>query len=151
LNPTATFVIFSLIVEYYQFNYTHTRAPQICPARNTVDCQLAAKGENKVSDAGKSFAIKISQVPAIRVIGMKVRTNMSATATDCPKLYGTKPLRRACRKCRGITAQLTTFLKQWIIKAGVFDYWAAVSAAQDAPTPLGMEALDLPEGLYENP
>lgn len=95
----------------------------------------------------KEFTIKVAQVPGIRVMGIKIRTTMATAPSDCPKLWH-ETFAPRMQEVQGGNNTAYGVSEVVDCQAGIFDYWAAMSAAKDAATPAGMEALDLPAGLY---
>lgn len=95
----------------------------------------------------KEFDIKVSPVPAARVIGIKIRTDMSKAMVDCPKLWH-ETFAPRMQEVEGFNGTAYGVSEVVDCQTGIFDYWAAASATSDAPIPAGMEALDLPAGLY---
>ena len=95
----------------------------------------------------KSFEVKVSPVPAARVMGIKIRTNMTTAMVDCPKLWH-EAFAPRMQEVQGFNGTAYGVSEVVDCQAGIFDYWAAVPAAPNAPIPAGMEALDLPDGLY---
>lgn len=99
------------------------------------------------SAENKTFEINVSPVPAARVIGIKIRTDMSKATVDCPKLWH-ETFAPRMQEVDGFNGTAYGVSQTVDCQAGIFDYWAAVPAAPDAPIPAGMEALDMPAGLY---
>ena len=99
------------------------------------------------ANVNKEFEIKVSPTPAQRVMGIKVRTSMAAAMTDCPKLWH-ETFAPRMHEVDGFNGTAYGVSEVVDCQAGVFDYWAAVPAAPNAPAPEGMESLDLPGGLY---
>lgn len=95
----------------------------------------------------KSFEVTVSPVPAARVIGIKIRTDMGKAMLDGPKLWHETfvPRMQEMENLNGTAYGVSEVVD---CQAGIFDYWAAMPARPDAPVPAGMEALDLPAGLY---
>ena len=97
--------------------------------------------------AKKEFAIKVSQIPAVRVMGVKIRTTMHAAPTDCARLWNETFMPRM-QDVPGANGAAYGISEAIDCEAGIFDYWAAVPAAQGAAALPGMDILDLPGGLY---
>ena len=95
----------------------------------------------------KAFEVKVNPVPAARVMGIKIRTSMNTAMVDCPKLWH-ETFAPRMQEVEGFNGTAYGVSEAVDCQAGIFDYWAAVPAAKDAPIPAGMEALDLPAGLY---
>lgn len=99
------------------------------------------------SAENKTFEINVSPVPAVRVIGIKVRTDMGKAMVDCPKLWDETFVPRM-QEVEALNCTAYGVSEVVDCQAGIFDYWAALPAAPNAPIPAGMGALDLPTGLY---
>ena len=97
--------------------------------------------------AEKEFEIKVAPVPAARVMGLKIRTSLAAAPQDCPKLWH-EDFAPRMKEVKGFNGTAYGVSAMVDCEAMIFDYWAAVSAAQNAALPSGMEALDLPAGSY---
>ena len=99
------------------------------------------------STENKTFEINVSPVPAARVIGIKIRTDMGKAMIDCPQLWH-ETFAPRMQEVEGFNGTAYGVSEVVDCQAGIFDYWAAVPATPNAPIPAGMEALDLPAGLY---
>ena len=95
----------------------------------------------------KEFTIKVGQIPAVRVLGIKVRTTMHDAPADCAKLWHETFMPRM-QEVPGGNGTAYGISEVIDIEAGIFDYWAAMATTHNANTPAGMETLDLPAGLY---
>ena len=95
----------------------------------------------------KEFSMQVSQIPAVRVMGIKVRTTMQDAPADCAKLWRETFMPRM-QEVPGGNGAAYGVSEVVDIRDGIFDYWAAVPTTHDASAPVGMEALDLPAGLY---
>ena len=95
----------------------------------------------------KTFAINVAPVQGVRVMGMKIRTSMATAPTDCSKLWHETfgPRMSEVPGHTGVSYGISEMVN---CETGIFDYWAAAAANQEATPPAGMEALDLPGGLY---
>ncbi len=94
-----------------------------------------------------SFEITVVGFPAKHLIGMKVRTDMQKAQTDCTALWQTFGPRivdiPGCTgECKG------SFGVSVMLNENDFDYGAAVEVAPETTVPNGMEAFELPAGLY---
>lgn len=96
--------------------------------------------------AKKEFTIKVSQVPGVRVMGIKIRTTMADAPADCAKLWHETFMPRVQEVPGGNGSSYG--VSEVDCQAGILYYWAAVPTTQDAVALSGMEAFDLPAGLY---
>ncbi len=95
----------------------------------------------------KIFEIKTAPVSGVRAMGIKIRTTMASASADCPKLWH-ETFAPRMREVQGYNNTAYGISEVVDCQSGIFDYWAAVPADRDAVVPAGMEALDLPAGLY---
>ncbi len=100
-----------------------------------------------LSPLKKEFEIKVAPVPALRVIGLKIRTSLAAAPQDCPKLWRESfaPRMKEVTGFNGTAYGVSVMVD---CEAMIFDYLAAVPAAPDAALPSGMEAMSLSGGFY---
>lgn len=95
------------------------------------------------------FAVSLEERPALRVMGVKVGTDMDHASLDCPALWKAfEPRMRevACSRPESYGISVLTGNPE---KNGcAFDYWAALPAAKDAPLPEGMEEFRLFAGTH---
>jgi Uncharacterized protein conserved in bacteria len=96
----------------------------------------------------EKYTVTVVERSEENIVGMKIATDMSHAAEDCPKLWHDVFGPRMCEvqcdgEARSYGASFTTD-----IQTGRFDYWAAMPLRKDAPVPEGMEKAILPAGLY---
>ena len=91
-----------------------------------------------------NFEITVKDLPARRLAGMVIRTNMQQASVDCPAIWQAFGPRMAEFSGRGEAYGVSVMLSA----DGTFDYWAAVEIQADAAVPEGLTAVDLPGGLY---
>ena len=87
------------------------------------------------------FEIKIVDLPAKGLMGIKVRTNMEKAREDCPALW-----QKFCPQMPQIFGKESYGLSI-MLNAQDFDYWAAAEAPAGA-APAGMENVTIPAGAY---
>lgn len=91
------------------------------------------------------FTIEVVTREAVRVVGMKVRTDMASAPDDCPRLwreiFGPRMPEVATFPGPSYGASL-------MVDEEHFDYWAALPYREGDPVPPGMALLDLAGGLY---
>ena len=95
----------------------------------------------------QEFTIKVSQIPGVRVMGIKTRTTMTDAPTDCTKLWHETFMPRM-QEVPGGNGSFYGISEVIDYQAGIFDYWAAAPTTQDSAALPGMDVLDLPAGLY---
>ncbi len=96
----------------------------------------------------KHFAVSVADLPALELIGLKIRTNMQTCQDDCPKLWQETfaPWMRSlypqgnCPSWGASTA--------YDAATGNFDYWAMIKPPKDLSIPETLKAFTLPAGLY---
>ena len=95
----------------------------------------------------EEFESKIAPAPALRVIGMKIRSSLEFASRDCPKLWQESfaPRMTEVVGFNGAAYGVSVMID---CETMTFDYLAAVSAAPDAAVPSGMEAMSLSGGTY---
>lgn len=98
-------------------------------------------------NANDKSAITVSEQPAVRLIGMSVRTSMAKVPADCGALFARFGPRMGEVATNGGGASYgVSFMVEGSQDA--FDYWAALPAAGDAPVPAGMAECQIPAGLH---
>ncbi len=93
------------------------------------------------------FSVTVIQRPAVRIAGLKVRTNILRAKDDCPRLWHDEFGPRMAELASGPSE---SYGVSWMVDgtAGIFDYGAAMPLTEGAAIPRGMLAAELPEGLY---
>ena len=91
-----------------------------------------------------SLEIAVVSFPAKHLLGVKVRTSMQSSATDCPALWQAFSPRIAEMFMMGNA----TFGVSVMVNENDFDYWAAVESSSNTAVPDGMETTEIPAGLY---
>jgi AraC family transcriptional regulator len=94
-----------------------------------------------------TFEVSAAPFPAKHLIGIKVRTSMQSSATDCPALWQTFAPRMAEIQT-GIAGGSAAFGVSVMVNDNDFDYWATIEASTNTAVPTGMETIGLPAGLY---
>lgn len=96
----------------------------------------------------KSFVVSVAEHLAVKLIGIKIRTNMQTCMADCPRLWEDTFVpwihklypENNCPSWGASTA--------YDAATGSFDYWALVKAPEGQPVPKELKAFTLPAGLY---
>ncbi|MCC8164763.1 MAG: GyrI-like domain-containing protein [Planctomycetes bacterium] len=94
------------------------------------------------------FTVTIVEKPTIKAAGMKVRTSMAKSHEDCPKLWSDAFGPRMMSFPADPAYPEQSFGISVMVDEDVFDYWAVMPLAPGAAVPEGMEARDVPGGLY---
>lgn len=99
-----------------------------------------------------SFQVAIAERPELLLYGLKVRTNMTKAAEDCPRLWekdfvpkmhelsGT-PMNQYPGDSYGLSFVVD-------LRTGTFDYWAAMPLGAGISEPKEFSKVTLPGGLY---
>lgn len=95
----------------------------------------------------KEMEPKIVQKEAFTVVGLKVRCAIGQTS-NIPQLWGQLMARMG--KIQGLAEQGNSYgaMTNYDEAGGGWDYIAAFRVEPAAPTPAGMERVDLPAGTY---
>jgi AraC family transcriptional regulator len=91
-----------------------------------------------------SFIVSVVEFPAKYLIGIKVRTSMQGSSTDCPALWQTFAPRIAEIKADDNAAYGVSVM----LNDNDFDYWAAIGSPSNTAVPVGMQTIEIPAGLY---
>jgi len=91
------------------------------------------------------FTINVVEREAIKIVGLKVRTSMQTSMTDCPALWEKDfgPRMPELATYPGLSYGASQMVDQ-----ENFDYWAALTYREGDPVPSGMGLLDLAAGPY---
>ena len=94
------------------------------------------------------ITVTIVERPAVRIAGLAVRTDMVKAGQDCPALWHEQFGPRMGELCP--SGGCESYGASWLVDmaAGTFDYCAALPLKEGLTLPEGMQAWDLPAGLY---
>lgn len=100
----------------------------------------------------KPFAVALLQCRSVRLVGVRINTNLQQAPMDCPKLWNEvfntrmpELSGKPAHLYQGPSYGVTVFTDH---KELAFDYWAAMEAPGVAALPTGMGEVTLPGGLY---
>lgn len=91
------------------------------------------------------YNINVVNCEPMKIVGLKVRTNMATSADDCPQLWGASfgPRMKEVASFPAPSYGVSTMVDEVN-----FDYWAAMPWREGDPIPAGMEVMELPGGFY---
>lgn len=100
----------------------------------------------------KPFAVVVLRYPKVRLVGVRISTNLQQAPIDCPKLWNNVFTPRmpelsgkAAHCYQGPSYGVSVFTDH---QGLIFDYWAAMEAPEMGTLPAGMSEVTLPGGLY---
>lgn len=88
---------------------------------------------------------RVVEKPAVRIVGLHVRTNLANASANCGKLFGQfgPRMHEITDNGGGVSYGVS-----WMVGEREFDYWAALPVGADANVPEGMDSAEIPAGLY---
>ena len=94
-----------------------------------------------------NLEVIVKELPAKRLVGISVRTNMQSAKVDCPAIwqkFGPQLELMASR----LGGHESYGVSVMISEDGTFDYWAAVEMAGETELSENVKTFELPGGLY---
>ena len=100
----------------------------------------------------KPFAVVVLQHHSVRLVGVRINTNLHQAPQDCPRLWNDVFTPRmpelsgkAAHLYQGPSYGVSVFTDH---QGLAFDYWAAMEAPEASALPAGMSEVTIPDGLY---
>ncbi len=93
----------------------------------------------------QTFSVEVVDHPAVRLVGMKIRSTLPNASIDCPALWqqflprDIGELLGGGKNAYGVSIMLNDH---------EFDYWAAAEIDPKLPVPDDMESVELAHGTY---
>lgn len=91
------------------------------------------------------YRVHVVHREEVKVVGLKVRTNMAKAAEDAPRLWEHE---FGPRMPEVATFPNYSYGVSVMVDKENFDYWAALPLRPGDPIPSGMGTIDLPAGQY---
>lgn len=99
-----------------------------------------------------SFQVTIAERPELLLYGLKVRTNMTKAAVDCPALwekdFGPRMSELSGRPMNQYQGESYGLSFMVDLQSGTFDYWAAMPLGAGVAEPKDFSKVTMPGGLY---
>ncbi len=98
-----------------------------------------------MSTVTNTFSVEVVEHPAMRLVGMKIRTTIPNASKECPVLWHEFMPREIGELFGG---SKPTYGVSTTARRQQFDYWAAVEIDPNLPIPDDMETVLIPHGEY---